>query len=139
MQCCGFTCCGAYKHVIYLIGKKEHKDLFLKNVLNIDASSDTFQEQEIKDFGVPLVIQTCELSPRLREIRSLHTKMACGVVYVSSEDVSVDFSSFTLFVLMNKQTRQKNDSNMIVSSVIENNWEECKEGFKKLVETIKSH
>lgn len=139
MYCCGFSCCEKNEHVIYLIGQKKHKDLFLENILEIKPENNTYTEFT-KDYnGVPLLIQVCDADTKIQELDDLHSKLACGVVYLTEDDRPVNYENFTLFVLMNKTSQQISEDKLTVASVVNNSFAECKEGFKILVSNLKKH
>lgn len=139
MKCCGMTCCGAQKHIIYIVGQKDHKEQFLEHVLKIKHTSEPFAEAEVSHKGVSLLLQTCEVGDRLTEVTQLHSKMACGIIYISETDVCVNYENYILFVLMNKKSKQASDERVIVASVVDGDYGECKQGFDKLVDNLNKH
>lgn len=132
-----FGCCyGENKQIIYVVGSKENKDLFFRNVLNAEPTSEHFLEIE-RSFGAKsVIIQSTHLGVGVPEINSLHKKIACGLVYISDKDEAIDSTKKTLFVLMNKKSKQESDDRFIVASVVNGSYTECKSGFTKLVDLI---
>jgi len=132
---CG--CCDQpNKRIIYVMGSKENKNLFLSEILNLKPSEDQFHEYETRHGGLKIIIHTCELTEDLNDISDLHTKMASGLIYISERDEIVEYEKPTLFVLINKHSKQENDKKKIVTTMGRNSYEECKEGFDKFVEMI---
>lgn len=139
MFCCPPTFCQGANHIIFLIGKKEHKAAFLKNVLEIDTKEKAFTEYKTKYKSTPLIVQSCEVDANLKELNELHSKMACGVVYLSEEDKPYECDNNMLFVLVNGKSRQESDERVIVASVQHDSYDDCKKGFGRLVDNLKKH
>lgn len=139
MHFCGCTCCEKEKHIIYLIGKKKHKDLFMENVLGIKPEDGSYKEVSITHDGVPLVVQICDSDIKIQELDDMHSKLACGIVYLTEEDRPIDYENFALFVLVNQKSRQVSDKRLTVASIVNNSFAECKEGFSMLVSNLKNH
>lgn len=139
MICCGSRCCEADRHTVLIVGSGQHKTLFLKNILNIDYDEEAFSESEIKYNSVPLILQSVELGANLNEIQELHSKVACGIVYLSNQDMPLSYDNHTLFVLVGGKSKQTSDERTVVASVQNDSWDECKMGFDKLVDNLNKH
>lgn len=139
MFCCGTKCCDSSMHTVFILGSKENKSLFFEKVLFLKFEPEAFTEIKFKYNSTPLLIQSCEVGDNLDEIKTLHSKTSCGIIYLSDKDIFLNFDSHSLFVLMNHKSKQISDGNLIITSVINDNWEECKEGFNKFVENLNKH
>ncbi len=139
MICCGRECYGSEIHTIFVIGDKENKINFFKNVLDIEYKTDPFFEKKIVYNSVELLVLSCEVGDNLEDIMNLHSKASCAIVLLSNVDVPLVYDKFTLFVLMNKKSVQITDNHLVVASVINEDWNDCKEGFGTLVRYITTH
>lgn len=73
----------------------------------------------------------------IEEIDTLHSKASCGVVYLSELDKAITPRKRTLFILMNGKSQQVSDERVIVASVANGSYSECKTGLNKLIDMVK--
>ncbi|KAI5168316.1 hypothetical protein PAEPH01_0029 [Pancytospora epiphaga] len=139
MRCCGLSCYETRKHIIYIIGEKAHKEEFVRKVLDVVPNNDAFEEFNVNYKHTPLVIQSCYVDTTLEEIDNTHSKLACGIVYLSKTDKPVSYNNHTLFVLMGSKSRQVSEDRLIVASVQNESYAECKEGFDILISNLTKH
>lgn len=139
MKLCGMACCESTKHVVYIIGQKQHKDAFIKNVFGLSKEQEAYSEFEAKYDGYDLVVQLCDLDTQPNELHELHSSFSCMVVYLTVEDKPVTFGNYTLFVLMGKQSKMMTEDQLTITSVVNDSYDECKRGFSSILQAIKNH
>lgn len=133
---CGCCCAKSKTYVIYLIGNRNHQNAFLKSVLDIEPTTETFIEYKKTYKGINLIIQSCSATEK--EINDLHSSMASAVVYLSEKDEPINFQRKSLFVCIGKKSWMESSDNLVVTHMSEGNYEMAKKGFEQLVSMIKT-
>ncbi|KAI4290833.1 hypothetical protein PAPHI01_0107 [Pancytospora philotis] len=139
MRCCGTSCFERDKHVVYLIGRKQYKDAFIKNIFGLTGEKEAYSEFTVNYKSMDLIVQMCDMDTQPYELDELHSSLACIVVYLTEEDRPVTFGNYTLLVLMNARSKQFSEDRLTVTSVVDGSFDECKKGFDMLVGSIKGH
>lgn len=131
-------CCGGQKYIIFITGHKKDKDMFLEKMFGIRAKDISFSEYEVRYKCSNLIIQMLENDEDLKEVYDMHTKMANGVVFLRDNDIPVKTNKKALFVYLSGKSKQESEGNIIVSSIEDSSYADCKQGFNKLISKIKS-
>lgn len=130
-------CCGGQKYIVFLTGPKEDKAMFCEKMFGIKLKDISFSEYELRFGGANLILQVLENDQELREVHDMHMKMANGVIYLKRKDGPVHTDKSALVVFLNGRSKQESEGNVVVSSVTEDSYADCKDGLKKLVKMIK--
>lgn len=130
-------CCQDQKFLIYINGADEDKELFLNEVFGIKLKDLSFSEYKVTIEGVIVYLQVLRNQKDMSSVHDMHLNMANGVIFLQSHDQKVNTNKKSLIVLMNGKSRMENEGNVIVSSVINGNFNESKQGVNELVKMIK--
>ena len=139
MICCGIPCCERAEHLVLLLGKEEYKKEFMKNVLKIDYEDSAYGERKLTFKSTPIVLQSLDVGDNLDDVIHMHSKMACGIVYLSDNDTPANYDNCTLFVLFGQQSKQIPDDRTITASVTNGSYDDATSGFTRLVERLNKH
>jgi hypothetical protein len=130
-------CCQDKKYVIYINGSDEDKELFLNKVFGLKLKDISFSEYKVTVDGAIIYLQALRNQKEMISVHDMHTNMANGVIFLQNHDQKVDSNKKALVIFMNGKTRLENEGNMIVSSVVNQNFEDAKKGVNALVKMIK--
>ena len=130
-------CCNSQKFVIYVTGSNENKELFMSQVFGIKVKDLSFSEYCTAIEGSTVYIQLLKDENALDPVHDMHMNMANGVVFLREKDEKVKTNKKALFVLMNGKSRLESEGNILVSSVVNGSFNECKNGVNDLIRSIK--
>lgn len=131
-------CCDSRNYVIFLTGKDEDKKVFLKKVFNVEYKDLNFCEYDTSIGWYNLIVQVLRKEEDIKEVYERHIKSSDAVVYLSDVDEPVTVKNHSLFVLMNGKSNQESEGRLLISSVENNNYKDCKNKLKQLIKNIKS-
>lgn len=130
-------CCGGQKYIVFLTGSKEDKVVFCEKMFSIKLKDISFSEYEFRFGGTNIILQVLENDEELKEVHDMHIKMANGVIYLKRKDEPVRTGKNAFVVFLNGRSKQESEGNIIVSSVVDGSYDECRDGLKKFVKMIK--
>lgn len=131
-------CCGNQKFVIYVTGTNESKELFMSQVFGIKLKDLSFCEYTTTIEGSIVFIQVLRNENELNSVHDMHMNMANGVIFLKEQDEKLKTTKKALFVLMSGKSRIESEANVLVSSVVDGNFDDCKKSVNGLVKMIKS-
>lgn len=130
-------CCDSRSYVIFLVGNKEDKKTFLKNVFNLEAKDVNFSEYEVSIGWSPAVIQMLDNdNDEVKEVYDMHMRSCNGVIRLSNDEEPISVTKDTLLVFMNGRPIQQSEGKLLVASVENNNYKDCKNKLKSLLKNI---
>lgn len=130
-------CCSSQKFVIYVTGSNENKEQFMEKVFAIKTKDLAFTEYSIHIEGALVFIQVLKNEEELESVHNMHMNMANGVIYLKDTDEKIKTNKKALFVLMTGKSKIESERNILVSSVVNGSYEECRSGVEELVKMIK--
>jgi hypothetical protein len=123
--------------VIYLTGSYKNKELFMFQVFGIKIKDSSFSEYKTTVEGSTVYVQLLKDENGLDSVHDMHMNMANGIIFLKENDQKIKTNKKVLFVLMNGKSEIESDENLLVSSIVDNSFEESRKGVDDLVKLIK--